>query len=78
MDEYNNNCLLIACNYNSNININSKNNVGNNCLLLVCCNKLGSDIIKYLIEEYKMNVNVKGFHNHSCLLYDVFIFKILT
>ena len=53
-----------------NIDLNDKklidSNLGNNCLLLLCKNN-DIDIIKYLIEEKKMDYTYKNKNDETCL-----------
>jgi hypothetical protein len=44
------------------------NNAHNGCLLLACKNNADVDIIKYFIEHYKININLKDNNGYNCLL----------
>jgi hypothetical protein len=48
------------------MDLDVKNNKGNNCLLLACNNK-NSNIIKYLIKDCKMDVKLKNNNGDNCL-----------
>jgi len=67
---YNENCLILACWENQNINIikslikdckmnvNFKDNIDYNCLLTACYGNKNINIIKYLIEDCKLDPNL--------------------
>jgi hypothetical protein len=80
IDKNGNNCLLLACGNNNNLDIikyliedvrmdcHYLNYLEDNCLTTACWENTNLEIIKYLIEDKKININHVDNNNNNCLL----------
>jgi len=50
------------------MSLDSKDYGGNNCLLIACSENKNLEIIKYLIEDQKMSINLHNDDGYNCLL----------